>query len=315
MKNLNKFLTATCLVFSIHPTFAADLNVFACEPEWAALTQELAGDHASITTATTAHQDPHHIQARPSLIAKLRRANLATCTGAGLEIGWLPMLQRQSGNKAIQNGQPGLFEAAMQVERLEVPEKVDRAMGDVHPEGNPHVQMDPRRIATIAIALTARLKQIDPAHAADYDARGADFAKRWQAGIKRWEQEAAPLKGQRVVVHHKGWAYLLDWLGIEEAGQLEPKPGVPPAAGHLADLKAELAAKPAKMVIYAAYQSDRAAQWLSREAGIPAVELPFTVGGTSAATNLFSLFDDTLDRMLGAVDPGFLSSPLHSETK
>lgn len=301
MKKIITGLSALLLTAAMQPVMAADINVFACEPEWAALTKDLAGDHAKITTATTAHQDPHHIQARPSLIARLRRADLAVCTGAELEIGWLPMLQRQSGNEAIQNGKPGLFEAAMQVDRLEVPTSVDRAMGDVHPAGNPHVQMDPRRMATIATALTARLKAIDPAHAADYDARGADFAKRWQAALVRWDKKAAPLKGVRVVVHHKGWAYLFDWLGLQEAGTLEAKPGVPPSAGHLAELKSQLAAKPAKMVIYAAYQQDRAANWLARQTGMPAVKLPFTVGGTDGAKDLFGLYDDTINRMLKAL--------------
>ncbi len=277
---------------------AADLTVFACEPEWAALTQELAGEHAAITTATSARQDPHHIQARPSLIARLRNADLAVCTGAGLETGWLPMLQRQSGNARVQNGRPGLFAAAMQVERLEVPQNVDRAMGDVHPEGNPHVQTDPRRIALIAKALNARLKQLDPAHAADYEARLGDFSRRWQTAMERWQTQAQPLRGKRVVTHHKSWVYLFDWLGIEEAGQLEAKPGLPPSAGHLSELKAELAARPAVMVVRAAYQNDRADKWLLREVGIPAVELPFTVGGTPGANDLFGLFDDTLARLL-----------------
>jgi zinc/manganese transport system substrate-binding protein len=298
---LQGILATLLLATAMRPALAADLNVFACEPEWAALTRELAGTHVDITTATSARQDPHHIEARPSLIARLRGADLAVCTGAGLEIGWLPMLQRESGNTAVQNGKPGLFEAAMQVDRLEVPGSVDRAQGDIHPEGNPHVQMDPRRIATIATALTARLRQLDPAHAADYDARGADFSRRWQDAMQRWNTAAGPLHGARVVVHHKGWAYLFDWLGLEAAGELEPKPGVPPSAGHLAELKALLAAKPAKMVIYAAYQDNRAADWLSREAGIPAVELPFTVGGSAGAGDLFGLFDDTLRRMLGAL--------------
>jgi len=301
MKQIQTLFAVLLLAAVITPVQAADLNIFACEPEWAALTGELAGDHADITTATTAHQDPHHIQARPSLIARLRRADLAVCTGAELEIGWLPMLQRQSGNAAVQNGRPGLFEAAMLVDRLEVPEAADRAMGDVHPEGNPHVQMDPRRIATIATALTARLKQIDPPHAADYDTRGADFARRWRAAMVRWTDEAKPLRGVRIVVHHKSWVYLFDWLGIEEAGQLEPKPGVPPSAGHLSELKQQLAARPAKMVVYAAYQNSRAAEWLSHEAGIPAVKLPFTVGGTEGAGDLIGLYDDTIHRMLDAL--------------
>jgi len=301
MKKIITGLSVLLLTAAMQPVMAADINVFACEPEWAALTRELAGDHAKITTATTAHQDPHHIQARPSLIARLRRADLAVCTGAQLEIGWLPMLQRQSGNEAVQNGKPGLFEAAMQVDRLEVPTSVDRAMGDVHPAGNPHVQMDPRRMATIATALTARLKEIDPDHAADYEARGADFTKRWQEALTRWDAKAQPLKGVRVVVHHKGWAYLFDWLGLQEAGTLEAKPGVPPSAGHLAELKNQLSAKPAKMVIYAAYQEDRAANWLAHQTGMPAVKLPFTVGGTDGAKDLFGLYDDTINRMLKAI--------------
>jgi zinc/manganese transport system substrate-binding protein len=301
MKSSLQWPVALAFTLFLSPIRAADLQVFACEPEWAALTQELAGDHAEITTATTPRQDPHHIQARPSLIARLRRVDLAVCTGAGLEIGWLPMLQRQSGNAKVQSGKPGLFEAAMQVERLEIPESVDRAMGDVHPEGNPHVQTDPRRIAEIAVTLTERLKQIDPAHAADYDARHKDFSARWKTALQRWETEAQPLRGKRVVVHHKSWVYLFDWLGMEDAGQLESKPGVPPSAGHLAELKAELAARPAAMTIRAAYQDGRADQWLSRETGIPAVELPYTVGGSKEAKDLFRLFDDTLSRLLQAL--------------
>ncbi len=300
MKIFLKFFAALPLLMALQPASAA-LNVFACEPEWASLTQELAGSNADITTATTAYQDPHQIQARPSLISKLRRADLAVCSGAGLEVGWMPMLLRQSGNDKVQPGRPGYFEAAMQVERLEVPSSVDRSMGDIHPEGNPHVQMDPRRIATIAVSLTERLKQIDPAHAADYAARGADFNKRWKAAMATWENKAKPLHATRVVVHHKGWIYLFDWLGLQEAGDLEPKPGVPPSAGHLAELKTELAANPAKMVIFAAYQDERPAEWLSHETGIPAVKLPFTVGGSDGAKDLFGLFDDTLNKMLGAL--------------
>jgi len=300
MKMLLKLFVTLSLLMALQPA-SAQLHVFACEPEWAALVHELAGDTAEITTATTAYQDPHQIQARPSLIAKLRRADLAVCSGAGLEVGWMPMLLRQAGNDAVQPGRPGYFEAAMQVHRLEVPNTVDRAMGDIHPEGNPHVQMDPRRMATIATALTERLKQIDPAHTADYTARGADFSKRWQAAMIAWESKAKPLHGTRVVVHHRGWVYLFDWLGLQEAGDLEPKPGVPPSAGHLAELKTELATHPARMVIYAAYQDERPAQWLSHETGMPAVKLPFTVGGSDGAKDLFGLFDDTLDKMMGAL--------------
>lgn len=276
----------------------AEVRVFACEPEWTALVEELAGDQARIYTATTAKQDVHHIQARPSLIAKLRRADLLVCAGAELESGWLPVLLRQAGNRKVQPGQPGHFEAAMQVERLEIPTNLDRSQGDVHAGGSPHVHLDPHRLAAIAKALTERLAQIDPDNAAHYQQRAQQFDGRWQQAIQGWEQRAAPLKGVPVVTHHKAWVYLFDWLGLREVATLEPKPGLPASATHLAKLKRQLTTQPARMVIHAAYQGNRASQWLNRQTGIPMVILPYTVGGTEQAKDLFSLFDDTLDRLL-----------------
>jgi zinc/manganese transport system substrate-binding protein len=278
----------------------ADLKVFACEPEWAALVQELGGDKITVSSATTALQDAHHIEARPSLIARLRQADLAVCTGAELEIGWMPMLQRQAGNPQVQPGQSGYFEAASMVDRLDVLQRVDRSMGDVHAAGNPHVHTDPRRIGTIAPKLAERLAQLDPANAAIYRARYATFAQRWQQAVKDWSARAAPLKGMRVVAHHKDWVYLYEWLGLVDAGALEPKPGVPPTAAHLTNLKQQLARNPARAVIRAPHQDARPSEWLARETGVRAVVLPYTVGGTPAAKDLFTLFDDTIARLLEA---------------
>ena len=280
---------------------AAKLNVFACEPEWAALATEVGGERVKTYSATTAHQDPHRIEARPSLIAKVRRADLLVCSGAELEIGWLPMLQRQAGNKAVLSGQLGYFEAASVVERLEIPVELDRTMGDVHASGNPHVHLDPHRLLQIAEALSSRLTELDPAGADHYQQRLADFTSRWQQAIASWEAKAVPLKGARIVVHHKDWVYLFDWLGIYIAGALEPKPGLPATAGHLAGLKRELTQNPASLIVHTAYQSDRAAKRLSQMSGIPVVELPYTVGGgAKGADDLFGLFDVTLERLLGA---------------
>lgn len=276
----------------------AELHVFACEPEWAALTKEIAQDKVDIYTATNAYQDPHHIQARPSLISKMRRADMLVCTGAELEIGWLPLLLRQSSNEKLQPGQPGYFEAAQQVTLLEKPAQVDRSMGDVHPEGNPHMQLDPHRIATVAEKLSERLALLDPDNAKFYQQRYQDFAKRWQQAMKGWEAKAAPLKGVPVAVYHKGYAYLFHWLGIKEIVALEPKPGLPPSAGYLAEVKEKIAKQPVKMVLYSAYQSDQAANWLGENAHIPVVQLPFTVGGDDKAKDLFGLFDDTINRLL-----------------
>jgi zinc/manganese transport system substrate-binding protein len=292
------WLAAPLLLLAL-PAQAA-LHVFACEPEWGALATELGGSLVDVTVATSAMQDPHQIQAKPSLIARARNADLVVCTGAELEIGWLPVLLQQSGNAKVQGGQPGNFAAADFVRKLDVPTQLDRSQGDVHAAGNPHIQTDPRNIALVAVALGARLQKVDPAHAADYAARLAEFSQRWQQAITRWTARAAPLKGASVVSQHKAFVYLYDWLGLKEVAVLEPKPGVEPTASHLQEVLTSLKATPAKMVVYSAYQDPRPSEWLSKNAGIPAVKIAFTVGGTDGAKDLFGLFDDTVSRLLGA---------------
>lgn len=279
------------------PAARAALNVLTCEPEWAALTQELAGDLANVSSATTAQQDPHHIEARPSLLARARRADLLICTGAELEAGWLPLLQREAGNARIQSGQPGYLEAARFARIIELPRVLDRAQGDVHASGNPHLHLDPRNIARVADGLAKRLADLDPAHAARYADRNADFQSRWTAAMIRWETQAVGLKGASVVTHHRNLSYLADWLGLTVIGELEPKPGMEPTATHLANLLETLKATPARMVLRAAYESPKASAWLASRANIPAVELPYTVGGSPGAKDLFGLFDDTLNRL------------------
>jgi len=294
-------LAATTLMQPAH----AALRVFACEPEWAALVQELGGPLVEVAVATHALQDPHQIQAKPSLIARARNAELVVCTGAELEIGWLPVLLQQSGNPKIQPGQLANFAAADFVRKLDVPTQLDRAQGDVHAAGNPHIQTDPRNITGVARALASRLQQIDPAHAAEYATRSADFMQRWQSAITRWSTLAAPLRGVAVASQHKAFGYLYDWLCLKEVAVLEPKPGVEPSVAHLQHVMAALKATPARMVIVAAYQDPRPALWLQNNAGVPAVTLPFTVGGSDGAKkDLFALFDDTIARLLAAAGSG-----------
>jgi zinc/manganese transport system substrate-binding protein len=282
------------------PALAA-LNIFACEPEWGALAKELGGEKVNVYVATNARQDPHHIEARPCLIARARSANLVVCTGAELEVGWMPLVQTQSGNANIQRGQPGYFEAARYMAMLEIPQRLDRAQGDVHAAGNPHIHLDPRNITKVAAALAERMAQIDGPEAADYRARSKAFLDRWQQAIPKWEKEAVPLKGMPIVAHHKNMSYLNDWLGMREIGELEPKPGLPPTTGYMSELLARLAKDPPKAVVRAAYQDPQAAEWLAQRAKIPAVMLPFTVGGSDKAKDLFGLFDDTVSRLLAVV--------------
>lgn len=297
MKNfIRLFLTSIMLLVAI-PVSAA-LNVFACEPEWTSLADELGGERVKTVSATTAYQDPHHIEARPSLIAKVRRADLLICSGADLEVGWLPLLQRQASNAKVLPNTLGYFEASAVVERLDIPVKIDRSMGDVHGAGNPHVHLDPRRILTIAKALQVRLVEIDPEGKDYYQQRFINFNQRWQQAINKWQQQASKLKGTRMVVHHRDWVYLFDWLGIEIAGALEPKPGLPTTASHLVMLKQTLKAKPAKMIVHTTYQNPRGAKRLSQLTGIPVVQLPYTVGGAEQVTDLFSLFDVTIAKLV-----------------
>ena len=280
---------------------AAALNVFATVPEWGALASELGGDKVRIYTATNALQDPHHVEAKPSLIARARSADLIVATGAELEIGWLPLVLQQAGNPKVQPGQPGYFEAAPLITLLDKPARLDRAEGDVHAAGDPHIQTDPRNIARVAGPLAAKLAQVDPANAAYYQGRYKVFAERWNAAIARWEKEAAPLRGVSVLVQHKAFTYLIAWLGLKEIAALEPKPGIEPTTAHLSEVLALIQRQPVGMVLRAAYQNDRASQWIAERAKIRAVALPFTGGGDEAAKDLFGLFDDTIERLLKGV--------------
>ena len=278
----------------------AALKVLATTPDWGSLANELGGERVNVYVATTAMQDVHRVEAKPSLVARARTADLVVSTGAELEVGWLPVLIQESGNSKIQPGAVGSFEAASFVQKLEVPTKLDRSMGDIHPQGNPHVQLDPHNITAIAHGLTAKLSALEPAQAAYYAARGKDFDARWSEAIKRWESRAAPLKGAQVVIMHRDQAYLCHWLGLTEVASIEPKPGVPPTAAYLGTLVGKLSSSPPKMILLNAYNDPKAANWLSERVHAPAVVLPFSVGGSADAKDLFGLFDDTLNKLLAA---------------
>ncbi len=293
-----KALTLT-LALGTANSAVAGLNIFACEPEYAALAKELAPD-ARIYSATTAMQDPHQVQARPSLIAKMRQADLAVCAGADLEIGWLPMLQMKSANAKVRSTDQGLFFAAEQIDTLDQMSSVDRSMGDVHAKGNPHLQFDPRRLLGVAEALTQKLTQIDPDSSAEYKANYANFSERWNQAIPRWEEKAKPLQGKKVIAYHSSFKYLYNWLGLEQVADLEPKPGIPPSSSHLAGLLNRAKQGDILAIIIASYQSERGADWLGERADLPVIVLPMSVGGNDDSVDLFSLYDSAIDLLLAA---------------
>lgn len=302
MRSFNKpvFLALFALLFATASQAVAKVDVLACEPEWAALAEAIGQQQVSVVSATTAYQDPHHIEARPSLIARARNADMVVCTGAELEVGWLPLLLRQSGNGRIQQGKPGYFMAAGQVDLIEKLEQVDRSMGDIHAAGNPHLHLDPYRLLQVAGQLARRLEKIDPYNAAAYQANLEAFSERWQSAITAWEKKAQPLHGKKAVVQHRTWSYLFAWLGIEAVADLEPKPGLPPTSGHLASLLENIQRDRPDFIILAAYQNDRGAKWLSRRSQLAVITLPYTVGGSEQAGDLFSLYDAMLNQLLEA---------------
>ena len=293
-------LGAALLAFGLASPAAAALQVFACEPEWGALAQQIGGANVSVYVATTGVQDPHLVQARPSLISKARTADLTVCTGAELEIGWLPMIVTQSANRKIAPGGRGVFTPTSYVRLLEAPASLDRSQGDIHAGGNPHIQSDPRNMLPVGKALSDRFAELDPVNAATYRARYQAFAARWQAALKRWQAEAAPLRSVPVAVQHRSWIYLETWLGLRRVIALEPKPGVPASSAYLAQVLEVLKKTPVKLIIRAAYEDERPSAFVGGRAGVPAVMLPYTIGGTDQAKDLYSLYDDTLNRLLKA---------------
>lgn len=290
------------LLIAVISLFAAlqvqALNILACEPEWQSLAREITGDLAKVQSATSAFQDPHHIQARPSLLAKARRADLLICTGAELESGWLPLLLRKSGNSRIRPGESGYFMAADQVELLNQARTVDRSEGDVHGAGDPHFFLDPHYISKIAKALALRLEQLDPANQQSYQNNLHNFLGRWHSSIQGWEQKAQQLKGKHFVVRHNNWFYLSRWLGFDVVATLEPKPGLPPTSGHLAKVLKQVQQQPVTAIINGSYQDKKAANWLQGKTRLPVIALPYTVGGDDQSKDLIGLFDQTLSLLL-----------------
>lgn len=297
---IKRMLLRLCFVCGLvglsQPVFA-DMQVFTCEPELEALVKTLGGEKVSVSVATNAKQDVHYIQARPSLINKVRRADMVVCTGASLEVGWLPVLLKKGANPKVMD-KPGLFMAAEQVTLLGAGAVADRSQGDVHPEGNPHAFQDPYRLLTIAEKLSERLALLDKENEAYYLERFSDFKKRWLAAIDKWEAKAAPLKGLAVVVHHKSWEYFLNWLGVTIAEAIEPLPGIPPSSSHLSKLVTQMESKPAYAIVRSPFTDKKGSLWLAKRTGICAVELAYTVGGNKQASDLFTLFDSMIDQLL-----------------
>ncbi len=268
---------------------ARALQVVATLPSLATLAREVAGPHATVECLLSPRQDPHYADARPNLILSLNRADLLVVNGLELEVGWLPGLVRQARNPKIQTGTPGYFDASLHVLRLAVPGRVDRAMGDIHPGGNPHFHWDPRAAALVAVALGKSLGALDPAHAADYTKNAAVMSARFKALAHEWTQKfaALPEAERKLVVYHDSLVYLVDWLGLKQVITVEPRPGIPPDPGHLAKVVGTVRTTGAKALAQEEYYPRGASDQVAKLTGLRMAIVP---GGANFGSG--QRFDD-----------------------
>ena len=286
-------------LFYIIPNLShAIVNIFACEPEWESLAKEIGGEKVKTFSATHANQNPHYIRARPSLISKAVKADIIFCSGASLEVGWLPLLL-QKAKGSVQSGNDGYLMASEYVKVLEKTMVADRSMGDVHPEGNPHVHLNPHNISLIAKELTKRLELIDATNQSFYRSRLDNFILRWEEAINRWEKNSSDLKGMQVVIHHKTFSYLIDWLELTEVASLEVKPGIPPTASHLKGLLQQFKSKSPDVIIRTPFDPGDGSMWLSEKINTPAIIMPYTINGNDNSADLFALFENSINLLNG----------------
>ncbi len=295
-------LTAVTLAAAAASPALAAVKVVAATEDLADLTRQVGGDKVSVDAIARGYQDPHFVEAKPSFILKLSRADLLVVVGRELEIGWLPPLIQQSRNAKIQPGAEGYLDASLTAEILEIPTgQITRAMGDVHPLGNPHYWLDPENGRRIAKAIQQKLSTLDRADAAYFESREADFEKRLTEAEKRWEAMMAPYKGLKIVTYHNSWPNFAKRFGLQVVGYVEPRPGIPPSPSHTIDLIAEMKRLGVKILLVEPYFDLKTPNSVARETGARVVVMSPSVGGEKEATDYFKLFDYDLDLLTKAI--------------
>ena len=281
---------------------AAPLRVMTTTEDLASLAREVGGDHVTVESMAKGYQDPHFVEAKPSFILKLNRAELLIVVGRDLEIGWLPPLIQQSRNPKIQPGGAGHLDASEGARVLDMPTgQVTRAMGDVHPQGNPHYWLDPANGRRIAKAIERKLAALRPADASYFAARYTDFDRRLAAAEKRWDAAMAPFKGTKVVTYHRSWSNLVDRFGLDVIGFVEPRPGVPPSPAHTFALMQEMKRAGVKVLLVEPYFDLKTPTSIARETGAKVVVLPPSTGGVPQAGSYLELFDHIVGLLAGAL--------------
>ena len=271
------------------------LNVVTTTEDLAAIGREVAGDRAAVESIARGYQDPHFVEAKPSFILRLQRADLLVVVGRELEVGWLPPLVQQSRNARIQPGAPAYLDASLQARILDIPQgQVTRAMGDVHPLGNPHYWLDPENGKVIARAIAGKLSELRPNDKAYFDQRLADFSRRIDEAEKGWLAALAPFKGLKVVTYHRSYTNFADRFGLEVIGYVEPRPGIPPTPQHTLDLVNEMGRQKVKLILVEPYFDLKTPNAIARQTGGVVVVLPPSVGGTKDVPDYFKLFDNAV---------------------
>ena len=284
--------TFLVLFMSALPAAAKKLNVVTSTTDMASLAQEVGGDNVVVDSIARGYQDPHFVEAKPSFLLKLKQADLLVVVGLQLEIGWLPPLITQSGNPRIQTGGTGYLDASQFADILDVPTgPVTRAMGDVHPLGNPHYWLDPNNGRRIAKGIANKLAEMDPPNAATYQQRFQDFDKRLSAAQQKWDTEMKPFRGRKVVTYHNSLPNFAHHFGLNVIGYVEPRPGIPPTPSHTIELMAQMKRENCKIIMVEPYFDRKTPDSIARETGGTVVEYLPSVGGEKEVTDYFKLFD------------------------
>jgi zinc/manganese transport system substrate-binding protein len=299
---MRSFFVLLCLLLPF-PAFAA-LRVVATVPDLAAIAREVGGDRVTVTSLVLPTQDAHFVDARPNLALELSRADMLAVVGLDLEIGWLPTLVTGARNTKVQVGSPGYVDCSRFVTLLDVPtEKLDRAMGDIHPGGNPHYLLDPRNGARVAVGMAERMGQLDPTNKAAYQRAAADLGTRLEAARAGWERTLAPLRGKEVITYHRSFPYLASWLGFTVPIAIEPKPGIPPSPSHVAQVLQVAQARSVRLLLQEVYYPATTAELVASKTGAKLVRLP---GGADVATgqSYTARIDTMVKSIAGALQSG-----------
>ena len=301
MKRLGITISALALLLSAAPARAA-LNIVTTTSDLGAVAQEVGGDKIKVTSLAKGYQDPHFVEAKPSFVLILNKADLLVVIGRDLEIGWLPPLITQSRNARIQPGTEGYLDASQNVRILDMPTgAVTRAMGDVHPTGNPHYWLDPENGGRIAKAIEEKLSALDPANAAYYKQREGDFERRLAEATQRWKAQMAPYKGLKIVTYHRSWTNFADAFGLEVIGYIEPKPGIPPTPQHTLDVINAMKAQKVKIIVVDPYFDLKTPNSIAANTGAKVLMLPPSVGGVPQAGDYFKRFDYDIGLLIDAI--------------